>query len=283
MIPVVEDYLSELLTDKMTFLRQNPDALYKILGLSKKRLDELKEFIVSSPISIRRGFPRTPIELPCMCILLSSEEETQEGLGNIGGEGSISPNTRTEICNVVDTIGGKLHSPYIELTMKPVEFITSIYNKAVGSYIPIDDYRVGDANLGLVELFTGMVGHGDELEVTYGYMSSAEEEMRVLYDSTYRLEIWSKNADLTVELYHLAKWAILSGRDYLANDKGIFNQKLSGMDFQPAPAYFPEFVYRRALTFWCQFNSSTPSDTVEFITGVTVNQSILQDRGDTNV
>jgi hypothetical protein len=91
------------------------------------------------------------------------------------------------------------------------------------------------------------------------------------------LEVWAKNADLTVELYHLVKWALLSGRDELVND-GLFRQKLSGSDFQPAPNYFPEFVYRRALTFWCQFLASTPTDGTRcsnFIQSITPNHTYM--------
>lgn len=281
MIPVVEDYLSELMTKKIQFIRENPNELGNILGISKAKLDNLKEFFQSRTLNIRLGFPRTPIELPCVSILLSNEDETQVGLGDYS-EDYIAGQTNnvTETVNVVDTIGGLLNAPYIIITGVPIKEISSMINMSTGVEITEDEYEIINQATGLIQISGGQVEHGDSIEVVYSVFESIREQLEVLYESSYRLEVWSQNADLTVELYHLVKWALLSGRDELVGD-GLFRQKLSGSDFQPAPNYFPEFVYRRALTFWCQFLASTPTDAPElhFIQSITANQHLYESNG----
>jgi hypothetical protein len=112
----------------------------------------------------------------------------------------------------------------------------------------------------------------DTFTVTYTYKYTAQEQMEVIYESNYRLECWANNGDLVVELYHIIKWALLSGRGDLIEGTDLFNQRLSGADFEPTPNFFPEFVYRRALSFWCQFVVSTPEEEVQYISSVETNQ-----------
>jgi hypothetical protein len=92
--------------------------------------------------------------------------------------------------------------------------------------------------------------------VTYKYQATAEELTSVQYECNYRIEAWANNGDLSVELYHLVKWILLSNRDKIAMDLGIYRQKLGGSDFQPSINFYPEFVYRRGVTFWCQCTAS---------------------------
>jgi hypothetical protein len=283
-IPVVEDYLSELLTKKIQFIRENPNELDTILGISETKLNSLKEFFQGRTLNVRLGFPRTPVELPCVAITLSSEDEMQEGLGDYSDDYIIGQsNNVTEVVKAVDTRGGLVQAPYITLTGVPVDNVVSMVNLTTG--VPIEDteYEIINQALGLVQINSGLVEHEDDIQVIYTVLETMKEQMEVLYESTYRLEVWAKNADLTVALYHIVKWALLSGRDELVND-GLFRQKLSGSDFQPAPNYFPEFVYRRALSFWCQFSASTPTDTSElhFITSIEARQNLYESNGGDN-
>lgn len=65
-------------------------------------------------------------------------------------------------------------------------------------------------------------------------------------DSSYRIECWSDNGDLTSYMYTLLKYCLLSSRnDMLKN--GFKLPKLTGTDLEPVPDYIPVFVYRRAL------------------------------------
>jgi hypothetical protein len=285
-IPVVEDYLSELLTKKIQFIRENPNELDNILGISKPKLDSLKEFFQGRTLNVRLGFPRTAVELPCVSIVLSSEDEMQDSLGDYSEDYIDGPsNNLTETVNAVDTIGGLINAPYIILSGVPVMEVSSIINMSTGLEITDQEYEIINQATGLIQLSDGSAEHGDTIQVVYSILESIKEQIEVLYETTYRLEVWAKNADLTVELYHLVKWALLSGRDELVND-GLFRQKLSGSDFQPAPNYFPEFVYRRALSFWCQFLASTPTDApdVHFIQSIIPNQHLYDyNGGDNNV
>jgi hypothetical protein len=285
-IPVVEDYLSELLTEKLSSIKKNPDMIYSILGMSKQKQDSLKQFLSKNDINIRRGYPITPAELPCICILLSSEEEEQEGLGDLSGEDNLvtAKQVVTEVVTVVDTMGGRIPGPYVEVKGVPLEDVKSVFNITMGISIPPEEFHISNQNLGVISFTSGMIEHGDELEIIYTNFAYAEEESQFLYESTYKIEVWATNADLTVELYHLAKWALLSGRKTLGSESHLFRQKLSGSDFQPAPGYFPVFVYRRGLTFWCQFTASVIGETEElrFVNKVETNQ-ILYSEGDEHV
>jgi hypothetical protein len=274
MIPIVEDYLSELIQSKLDYLKNNPDQIGNILGASQARIDRLKNFIANNPIKVIKGYPRTPADLPSICILLSGEGETQEGLGDYENMDDDDIREATVEVEVIDRVGGKLEMPYVELPYKPIVEVSSIVHNDFGTTLQGNDYAVEDPDLGLVGFYTGLVEDGDTLTVTFTYRNTSVDLTQVLYEANYRLEVWASNADLVVELYHLLKWALLSGRDYLGSDKDIIRQRLGGADFEPAPNYFPEFVYRRALTFWCQFSVSAPNDEeIGYVQSVVVNQS----------
>lgn len=265
MIPVIEDYLFELVQSKLTELRDDPEQIQKILGISQRRMLNLQEYISRTPVKVIMGYPRTPAELPCISIMLSGETETQEGLGDLDFGESHTEST-TELAVVVDTLGGKVDLPYIQLSRKPMEDITSIYSQALGTTLdPIQDYYIADSEASIVAFPNGMVEHDDILEITYTHGTLESIGTRVLYEADYRLEVWTTNGDLTVELYHLVKWALLVGRDFLGYDKYIYRQKLGGSDFEPATGYFPEFVYRRSVTYWCQFSAFVPDEDIGYI------------------
>lgn len=277
MIPIVEDYLSELIQSKLTYLKNNPEHIGKILATSQARIDRLKNFMQSTPIKVIKGYPRTPAELPSICILLSGENEMQEGLGDYGNEDDTDIREVTIEAKVVAIEGGRLAVPYIELPHKPVVGISSITHNDFGVVLEEEAYNIYNPDLGLVGFYTGMVEDGDSVTVTYTYRNTSTDLTQVLYEANYRLEVWAPNADLVVELYHIIKWALLSGRDHLGSERYIIRQRLGGADFEPAPNYFPEFVYRRALTFWCQFSVSTPEEEQPYISDVSINETIYHD------
>lgn len=277
MIPIVEDYLTELMQQKLDFLRKNPQHLNKILGTSQVRITRLAAFLKDNPIRIVKGYPRTPAELPSISILLQGEEETQEGLGNQGDTSDMHIKSFTEELEVYTDLSGGTPILYIDMTYKPVIGVSQIVHNEFSMILTEDDYSLVDSSSGRVVIMSGNVEPGDTVTASYTFKEVTEDSLSVLYDANYRLEVWALNGDLTVELYHIVKWMLLSGRDYLADEKDLFNQRLGGADFQPAPSYFPEFVYRRAVTFWCQFTASTPTEEelAPYITGVEVGQTQL--------
>lgn len=72
--------------------------------------------------------------------------------------------------------------------------------------------------------------------------------------STYRVECWSDNGDLTAYMYTLLKWCLLSGRRDMLKS-GFVLPTLSGTDLEPVPDYIPVFVYRRSLMVTFQYEN----------------------------
>ena len=65
-------------------------------------------------------------------------------------------------------------------------------------------------------------------------------------DSSYRIECWSDNGDLTSYMYTILKYCLLSSRNKMLKDNFKL-PKITGTDLEPVPDYIPVFVYRRAL------------------------------------
>lgn len=112
------------------------------------------------------------------------------------------------------------------------------------------------------EVYTGIGDNTDE--DLWGYEDDEEENSeehvnepsvsKVNMDSTYRIECWSDNGDLTFYMYTIAKWALLSARTEMVSN-GILLPKISAADLEPVPDYFPIFVYRRALMISFQYEN----------------------------
>ncbi|QPX71639.1 hypothetical protein [Bacillus phage SP8] len=283
MIPVIEDYLSELVSRKIKQLKENPNLISRILRVSEGRTTRLQSYLGNpdSKISVVKGYPRPDAQLPCYAVLLSGEEETQDGLGDYDELGDYSVGDATEEVTVVEGRNGPLQ---VQLGRVPLEYVVSIQNNDTGVWLRPDEYDVIEPDKGIIGFFTANVEAGDSLTVKYNYRETASEGIITLFNATFTVEAWSANADLTGEMYHLLKWCLLSGRDELGEDKLLIRQKMSGGDLNPAPDYMPTFVYRRGLNFWCQYESSIVSEDVKYITDVdshmTVVSKIITNRGE---
>jgi len=280
-IPIVEDYLSELIEKQLAYLKGNPNHLDKILQMSPSRMNMLKTFIQGNetkpkPIKVIRGYPRTPTELPCIAILLSAEEETQDSLGDHGNEAVTGMESVTIETVVVDRPKSGYGAPHIKLPNVPIENVSSVVDNAMGLGLDEDDYELVNPQKGIVAVYDSDLQDGSPVTVSYTYLTDSVEELETMYDLTYRIEVWTNNGDLTVQLYHLLKWALMSKRDDLVSDYNLFKQKLSGADFEPVPAYFPEFVYRRALSLACTTHASVPNgEEFGYIDSITVEQTVI--------
>lgn len=99
-------------------------------------------------------------------------------------------------------------------------------------------------------------GLGDNLNI-YGLDEIGEdpEEVAQLFmddyiastfmNSTYRIECWSDNGDLTAYMYAILKWCLWTSRLEMLK-MGWNNIRVEGTDLEPVPDYMPVFVYRRA-------------------------------------
>lgn len=283
MIPMPEEYIAELLINRLDFLRKNLDYIDRILRMSDEKRNMLKAFLRNTPIKVIKAYPRTPSELPCVCILLSKEETSQIGLGDYNSDEDYNiQEVNTESHSVIfDAVGAQYGFPYIKTEFFPVYEVASVINHSI-SDDPLTrgvDYEIWDEDKGVIALYGGMVEEDDDIEISYSYRKTSLEEVEVISEANYRIECWGLNGDFVVQLYHIIKWALLSGRDSLIEQYDLFNQRIGGGDFEPATGYFPEFVYRRAISFWCQFKSSIPKEEIPYIEQVYVNEATLINLG----
>ena len=107
----------------------------------------------------------------------------------------------------------------------------------------------GELTAGIGECIDEDLSEETEDEYEYDYHVDT-----IYMDATYRLEVWTDNADLAVYMYIIAKWAMLvSRREMLEN--GFILPRVTGQDLEPVPDYFPIFVYRRALMINFQYEN----------------------------
>lgn len=273
MIPVIEDSISNVLNDSFLCIKETPGKIDTILSMEQTKRKELKTYLSNNTVKIKRGYPRTSAELPCICILLSGEDESEEGIGDYMEDLIISTEVNREELVVQQSTGKDLYRTFIKLSQFPIKQVNVLHNISTGEMYPIDMLDLSELNRGVIWL-PASCEEGDVIQVEYLYITSATDGVYTQFDSNFRIEVWTTNADLTVQLYYLTKWALLVGRDRLHQEVGLYRQKLGGSDFQPAPSFFPDFVYRRALTFWCQLTESVPSQEIPYISKIEVNRTI---------
>lgn len=78
-------------------------------------------------------------------------------------------------------------------------------------------------------------------------------ESVALWDSTYKVLVYSKLPDLTVQLYHLLQQVLISRRQELRIRGGLTNlSKLSGAELAPDSVWLPQFLFVRAASLTVQ-------------------------------
>lgn len=255
MISVVEDLLTEVIVERLEYLRNNLDRIDRIFScVSKVNRENLKTYIRNNSIKVIRGFPRDQSTIPVYAILLGAERQVNDYIGGYMDE---SEQYRT-IKSVTETltVKRKFGSYVVVTTKKPVQSIESVEcnGEQYASEVEILDEKLG------IILLEFPVDLGDEITITYNYLSEGDDLYGVMINSQYRIETWTNNGDLTVMLYHLLKWIMLSAKDKLT-ERGLIIQDMGGTDFEPQPEYFPEFVYRRAMLFNAQYEISIGKET----------------------
>jgi len=252
MIPIVETILTEVIESRLKVLKTKADIVDRIFSDSSLTLrNRLKTYLTDGSLRVIRGYPNERATMPCYAIMLGGESETEKSIGSyIGDEDSYDVETQTVTITAKKVSGVVV----LEVPRKPIEFISSITSAVDGSSV---DFEVLDAKRGLIGFPEyESVDAGEEFELTYSHPEAQGQEFYgSIFSTQYRIETWTTNGDLTVMLYHLLKWIMLSSRDLL-EEKGIQLQSLGGLDFEPAPEYMPELVYRRALTFDSKITNS---------------------------
>lgn len=271
MIPLVEDILTEVIETRLKWLKTNVDIVDRIFSqMSVTSRNRLKEYLGKNNIKVMRGYPIDRTQLPAFVIMLGGESEMSQTLGGYLGE-----NDETfDIQNQVETQRILNHDGmYVVKTSKrPLFCVNSITYDGITYDV---EYEILDEQRGIVMLdFPVDLVQESSVTIDYVYKESGTETYGTYYQSQYRVESWTNNGDLTVTLYHLLKWIFLSSRDEMV-EKGLIVQSLGGTDFEPAPEYFPEFVYRRALTFECTVENSYDVE-FKYINSIDVNGKLVE-------
>lgn len=265
MITLVEDVLTEVIETRLKWLKSNVDIVDRIFrGASVTNRNRLKEYLKGDTIKVMRGFPVDRTYLPSYVILLGAEREATPVLGSYLGddEGTFDLGEANEVLRVQRHDGMNA----VKVSHKPIFQINSVTYQ--GEVYDLE-CEILDEKRGLVLLdFPVNLEVEDTVEINYVFKDSGTEEYGTYYNSQYRVETWTENGDLTVILYHLLTWIFLCEREKLA-EAGLVAQNLGGMDFEPAPEYFPAFVYRRAFTFECTLEKSYEVD-YKFISEIDV-------------
>lgn len=271
MIPIVEDLLSNIVEEKLKWLRTNPDIVDRIFrNASVTSRSRLKEYIKTNGIKVMRGFPIDRTHLPSYVIMLGVERETQQSLGNYIGDDDLF--SLKEVQGEVQTIKKHKHFFVVKTENAPLYEVESIeYNGVVYE----SKFEFWDDAKGILLLtFPVDLEKAGEVKINYTYKDEGAEEYGSFFHTEYRIETWTNNGDLTVILYHLLKWIMLSSRDKL-HKEGLEIQNLGGLDFEPAPEYFPDFVYRRALTFECVVENTYQKE-YGFIKDIDINGEMVE-------
>ena len=84
MIPLIDDYLRDLMIHRLNWLKNHSDQIPKIFGTLGKRssLKNLTNYVKNNDIKVLLGYPKEPNQLPCYVLTLSGEEEISTGLGD---------------------------------------------------------------------------------------------------------------------------------------------------------------------------------------------------------
>ncbi len=276
MIPLIEDLLTETIENRLKWLKSNVDIVDRIFSqASVTSRNRLKTYLGKNGINVMRGFPIDRTTMPAYVIMLGGETEMGQSLGGYLGdddEGYELMQT-TENQRIINHDGVFA----VRVDHKPIFSVNSItYN---GVYYDFE-WDVIDENKGLIALdFPVDLTESDTVTIDYVYKEKGLESYGTFYNSQYRIETWTTNGDLTVLLYHLLKWIMLSSRDYLG-EQGLVVQNLGGLDFEPAPEYMPEFVFRRALTFECTTENSYDAE-FSYIQDIEI-KGVIADGEETN-
>ncbi len=92
-------------------------------------------------------------------------------------------------------------------------------------------------------------------ETSKGYIHD-----EIFLDHRYRIESWTNNADLTLDMHTMALWWTLKYRTWMQQSYGIMRQRVDGADIMFQPDFYPEFAYVRGLVFSCSTIEAIPRE-----------------------
>lgn len=241
-IPIIEEYLKNLINNNLTYIKNNPDVLDSIFEYSSNDfINKFKVYIQSSKIKVTIGYPREPALLPCYSIILGQEEELAESIGE-EFETEYDNSSLAECTETVKAVVEPYGNIKLQLSHKAIKDVMSVCDVDGNTYY----FEVSNHQTGLLTMFDSNIHDGDEFIIAYNYYKNSIDNQGTDININYRIECWTDNADLTTYMYHLLKYIMLTNRVEMLKDN-IRLPKLSGGDLEPVPEYYPSFVYRRTL------------------------------------
>lgn len=111
-----------------------------------------------------------------------------------------------------------------------------------------------EVGLGALYITTGMSKEADEFIGSIGPNIPNDtniEEAAVIASTNLNITSYSVDVLKVTYLATLAKWILLKQRLNLETTYGLMDQKISLTDILPAPQWFPDFAFRRQLTYSC--------------------------------
>lgn len=145
---MIQRRLYTVLQQGLNAFAANPDLYNTVfgtyLGLGDKEVASIRATLARSPVRVQHGYPNKDITMPCVCILLQAESQSQKYLGDLGllplggvGTGSLWENSFQLM----------IYSENIDLTSYVYELVKAIFMAA----------HMQLAELGIIQpSFTGM-------------------------------------------------------------------------------------------------------------------------------
>ena len=213
-----EIILQKVIVEGIKSARENDFTLDMLLrNLPPKSVQELKKIIRQTPIDITFNYPREDVQLPSISILLKGEDESEAFLGDLIGSG---------------------YGPGIINPTAPAE---SEARGSADSRIRPEFFYTPTADT------SPIIGEPRKMLVDTG---EHKERRGVGFDVSYVIQIMTTHQEFTLFLYILIKFILILNRMTLERN-GIINMVLSGTDFVPQRAQYPDIVYSRGLS--CRF------------------------------
>lgn len=83
MIPIMDLYVRRLIEQYLQYISKNIDLLdNQFRFASENTINDIKKLIRNYEIKVRSGYPREQTQLPCIVVVIDSEQEETHGLGD---------------------------------------------------------------------------------------------------------------------------------------------------------------------------------------------------------
>jgi len=176
----------------------------------------------------------------------------------------------TQMNNIVirmksNRVGSFLKFAFGESAHGEHEYPITITERNVWERVILDISAVTDEEKDTVKYMSFVITNDDaDIDVMIDEVC-AETSVGYIHDEfyldhRYRIESWSNNADLTLDMHTMLLWWMLKYRTWMQNSHGVIKQRVDGADIMFQPDFYPEFAYVRGLVFSSQTIEPIPRE-----------------------